>query len=47
MRWDYLPLDINPVFFGLGELLLLLLLFLFLLFTKRISFYYELASYEY
>ena len=48
MRWDYLPLDINPVFSGLGELLLLLLLlFLLLLFTKRISFYYELASYEY
>ena len=46
MRWDYLPLDINPVFPGLGELLLLLLLLL-LLFTKRISFYYELASYEY
>ena len=45
MRWDYLPLDINPVFPGLGELLLLLLLLL--LFTKRISFYYELASYEY
>ena len=34
MRWDYPPLDINPVFSGLGEtrkLLLLLLLILLLL----------------
>ena len=30
MRWDYPPLDINPVFSGLGELLLLLLLLLLL-----------------
>ena len=33
MRWDYAPLDINPVFPGLGELLLLLLL-LFIIITS-------------
>ena len=31
MRWDYPPLDINPVLPGLGGLLLLLLLLLSLL----------------
>ena len=50
MRWDYAPLDINPVFHGLGEfllllfllssslLLLLLLLILLLLLVKRVFF---------
>ena len=26
MRWDYLPLDINPVFSGLGEIIIIIII---------------------
>ena len=27
MRWDYPPLDINPVFAGLGEIIIIIIAF--------------------
>ena len=29
MRWDYPPLDINPVFSGLGEIIIIIIINLF------------------
>ena len=26
MRWDYLPLDINPVFLGLGVIIIIIII---------------------
>ena len=26
MRWDYSPLDINPVFSGLGEIIIIIII---------------------
>ena len=31
MRWDYLPLDINPVFAGLGEIIIIIIAFVIII----------------
>ena len=31
MRWDYPPLDINPVFAGLGEIIIIIIAFIIII----------------
>ena len=31
MRWDYPPLDINPVFAGLGEIIIIIIAFVIII----------------
>ena len=31
MRWDYPPLDINPVFSGLGEMMIIIIIIIIII----------------
>ena len=40
MRWDYPPLDINPVFPGLGEIIIIIIITIIIIIITVINYYY-------
>ena len=43
MRWDYAPLDISPVFPGLGEIIIIIIIII-IIFVLFLSFYFWLKN---
>ena len=38
MRWDYLPLDINSVFPGLGELIIIIIIIIIIIYLFNVEY---------